>query len=180
MKVTISHFSEVRGEVRGYWECRVLSPALLWAFPALSRARCQIDYVHEDLDTSRPSFWPAAVKDAPLDTEMPTHSDHPGLRSLRDEADRCWDMAFEQMNDRGEWLRLMGAAPCMAKTLLLPFQEIEFVLRFENTKEKFDELIAELVVGNQYPETRLLGYSLCLETPYHPKTPMPEWALKLL
>jgi len=180
MQVTCTHLSSVRGEVRGYWECRVLSPALLWALPALTRARCQVDYVHEEFVASRPSFWPAAVKDAPLDVEMPTHSDHPGLRSLRDEANRCWDMAFEQMEGRGEWLRLMGAAPCMANALLLPFQEIEFVLRFENTEQKFEELLNELCNPNGYPETRLLGYSLCNQTIYQPKTPAPEWVLKLL
>jgi hypothetical protein len=180
MNVTLSSLSEVRGEVRGYWECRVLSPALLWAFPALSRARCQIDYVHEELEISRPSFWPAGVKEAPLNVEMPTHSDHPGLRSLKDEADRCWDVAYGQMKDRGEWLRLMGAAPCMANTLLTPFQEIEFVLRCENTCTKFEHLLDELTHENQYPETRLLGYSLCKNTIYRPKITAPEWVLNRL
>jgi hypothetical protein len=79
MNVTLSSFSELHGEVRGYWECRVLAPALLWAFPALSRASCKIDYREGSLETNRPSFWPAALKDAPLNVEMPSHSDHPGL-----------------------------------------------------------------------------------------------------
>jgi len=180
MKVTLSSLSTVRGEVRGYWECRVLSPALLWAFPALSRARCRIDYVPEGFENGRPSFWPAAIKDAPLDLEMPTHSQHSGLRSLRDEADRCWDMAYNQMYDRGQWLRLMGAAPCMSNMLLLPFQEIEFVLRFENTEQKFEELLNELCNPNGDPETRLFGYSLCNQTIYQPKNPAPEWVLQRL
>lgn len=180
MDVQLSSLSTVRGEVRGYWECRVLSPALLWAFPALSRAKCTLEYNFDTSETDRPSFWPAAVKDAPLNTEMPTHSDHPGLRSLRDEADRCWDMAYEQMQDRGEWLRLMGAAPCMADTLILPFQEIHFVLRYEGKIENFETLLTDLTDETQFPETRLLGYALCNQTIYQPKTPAPEWVLQRL
>jgi hypothetical protein len=179
MNVTLSSFSQVRGEVRGYWECRVLTPALLWAFPALSKAGSQITYLNEDIGYGRPSFWPAAVSE-PLNTEMPTHSDHPGLRSLKDEADRCWDMAFDQMTERGEWLRLMGAHKHMAFTLFMPFQEIPFALRIETKIETFENLLNELCGENQYPETRLLGYSLCNQTIYQPKIPAPEWVLNRL
>ena len=180
MNVTLSSFSELHGEVRGYWECRVLASALLWAFPALSRASCTIDYREGSLETNRPSFWPASLKDAPLNVEMPSHSDHPGLPSLRDEANRSWDKAFVQMQERGEWLRLMGAAPCMADTLLLPFQETSFVLRFEGKTEKFKDLVDGLTAESQYPETRLFGYALNHSTPYPPKITVPGWVMRLL
>jgi hypothetical protein len=184
MNVNLHSFNEVRGEVRGYWECRVLSPALLWAFPAFSRAGCLIDIARGfkalELGPSRPSFWPAAVKDAPLNVEMPSHTDQQGLRSLKDEADRCWYMAYDQMKERGEWLRLMGAAPCMSNMLLMPFQAVQFTLRFEDTAGKFEDLLNELTNEDQYPEIRLLGYMLCDKTPYQPKTPTPDWVNKLL
>ena len=174
MHVSLSSFSELHGEVRGYWDCRILAPALLWAFPALSRAKCTMDYRDGPPATNRPSFWPAAVKDRPLDIEMPTHSDA-GLRSLKDEANLSWDKAFLQMQERGEWLRLMGAAPCMADTLLLPFQEIDFLLRFEGRNEIFQEMADALTAEFQYPETRLFGYSLIAPTPFQPKIEMPGW-----
>jgi hypothetical protein len=110
---------------------------------------------------------------------MPTHSDA-GLRSLKDEANLSWDKAFLQMKERGEWLRLMGAAPCMADTLLLPFQELKFVLRFEGKPEKFRELVDALTAENQYPETRLFGYGLIHTTPYNPKITAPVWVSTLL
>jgi hypothetical protein len=89
-------------------------------------------------------------------------------------------MAYEQMQDRGEWLRLMGAAPCMADTLILPFQEIHFVLRYEGKIENFETLLTDLTDETQFPETRLLGYALCNQTIYQPKTPAPEWVLQRL
>jgi hypothetical protein len=180
MNVTLSSFSEVHGEVRGYWECRVLASALLWAFPALSRGNCTIEYKESPLQTNRPSFWPAGVNGAPLNVEMPSHSDFPGMRSLRDEANMSWDKAFVQMQERGEWMRLMGAAPCMADTLLLPFQELHFVLRFEGKPEKFRELVDALTAESQYPETRLFGYGLIHPTPYNPKITAPGWVSTLL
>lgn len=178
MDVTLSSLSEVRGEVRIWWECRVLAPAFLWAVPALSRAGCLIEYTHEEFSTVRPSFWPAALKDGPLDLEMPSHTDQPGMRSLKDEANRCWDMAFDQMEARGEWLRLMGAARCMANTLLLPFQEITATIRFEGAEYKLHAMFSQ-INESQFPETRLLGFKLAKDLPY-PKILAPGWAQKLL
>jgi hypothetical protein len=146
----------------------------------MSRARCFFDYTEDNDDLNRPAFWPAAVKDAPLDVGMPTHSDHPGLRSLKDEANRCWDMALQQMQDRGEWLRLMGAAPCMAQTLMLPFRELSFALRYEGKTETLVDMLSELTHPSQFPETRLFGYKLSENTPYTPKTPMPGWVSQLI
>lgn len=179
MDVSLSSLSEVRGEVRIWWECRVLAPALLWAVPALTRAGCLVQFTHEELKTNRPSFWPAGLKEGPLDVEMPSHTDHPGLRSLKDEANRCWDMAFQQMKDRGEWLRLMGADRCMDNTLLMPFQELTVSIRYEGSSYKLQELLEELVT-NRFPETRLLGYKLADKTPYDTKTPAPGWVQNLL
>jgi len=178
MDVTLSSLSEVRGEVRIWWECRVLAPAFLWAVPALSRAGCLIQYTHEELKTNRPSFWPAALKDGPLDLEMPSHSDQPGMRSLKDEANRCWDMAFQQMKDRGEWLRLMGADASMANTLLMPFLEIDVVIRYEGSSYKLQEMLEELA-SSRFPETRLLGFRLAKDLSY-PKILAPGWVQKLL
>jgi hypothetical protein len=180
MKVILSSFSELHGEARGYWECQVLAPALLRAFPALSRAKCTIDYSEGPMQTNRPSFWPAALKNPPLNVEMPSHTDFPGMRSLRDEANLGWDKAFVQMNERGEWLRLMGADQCMADTLLLPFQELHFVLRFEGLAENFRDMVDTLTSECQYPETRLFGYGLIDPTPYQPKVPIPGWVSRLL
>jgi hypothetical protein len=147
--------------------------------PALTRAGCLINFPDEEIQTNRPAFWPAAVKDVPLNVEMPTHSDHPGLPSLRDEANRCWDMAFQQMQDRGEWLRLMGAARCMADTLLLPFLEVGLTIRYEGPSNKLQAMLDELA-ESKFPETRLLAYKLADKTPYDPKTPAPGWVQNLV
>jgi hypothetical protein len=178
MDVTILSLSEVRGEVRIWWECRVLAPAFLWVVPTLSRAGCLIEYIHEEFSTVRPSFWPASLKDGPLDLEMPSHTDQPGMRSLKDEANRCWDMAFEQMEARGEWLRLMGAARCMANTLLMPFQELTVMIRFENDKDTLETMLLA-IDETPFPETRLLGFKLAKDLNYN-KPIVPGWAQKLL
>jgi len=180
MDVTLSSYASGKGEVSANWECGVLSPALLWAFPVLSKAGCVIEYYpFGTVEICRPSFWPASIKNGPLDTEMPTHSDQ-GLRSLRDEANRCWDMAFNQMIERGEWLRLMGADQCMELSLLTPFIDILFSLKFQGSDETFQTLLDDLTEDKNFPETRLFGYLLCKNTAFRPLTEVPEWVLKLL
>jgi hypothetical protein len=88
-------------------------------------------------------------------------------------------MAHSQMQDRGEWLRLMGADRCMANALLMPFTELGFSLSFHGKAKIFEALIDELTNETYDPETRLFGYLLCKNTAFRPLTEVPEWVQRL-
>ena len=184
MKVTLSRFLEAGSKVTATWECRVLAPALLWAVQALSTAKCAIEIADNPVRTlpvtGYPSFWPAGLKETPLDTEIPSHSDHPGLRSLKDEAVRCWEMSLTQMNDRGEWLKLLGAHPCMIRTLQLPFQLLVCKISYKGSRTVLRKMLGELTKGDQFPETRLLGFHLGNNKYLPAPNTVPDWVKELL
>jgi hypothetical protein len=152
------------------WEGGVSVPALLWALPAILDRYGRVDYDLTKGVPVQPSFWAASVKDGPLDIEMPTHSEA-GLRSLRDEAARAWDMALHQMEDRSDWLRLMGAARIISDSLFLPFTQLGVTIWVP--KDNLETLFTDLI-QSPFPETRLMGYLLARDTKVKLPEP-PEW-----
>lgn len=113
-----------------------------------------VTWAFADSNEAWPLFWPAATAgaDIPMESRSDSH-----LRSMRDEAVRCWDGALSEMTKKRDWLRMLGAHDCVADQLFLPFRGVDAVITIPNFVNEF---LAATTEARLCPDLRVLGYRL--------------------
>jgi len=102
-----------------------------------------------------PLFYAANAKGVPPSIALESTSDS-HMRSMMEEAVRCWDAAHEDAEKRAGWLHTLGAHPCVYDRLVAPFNLVESTLTGVDPRR----LSRELISLDKQPDLRILGYRL--------------------
>lgn len=144
------------------WELGALAPALTWAIPTLTACQCRVEFSQPlakdySRDLSTPSFWPAASESLPLDTSVEKQSDA-GTLTMEQEAVRAYEALRAQAHKTEEWLRILGVHHSIGVGILLPHQFLTFHVSHDSCQVA--GLLHALASGDNFAETRLLGYAM--------------------